>query len=151
MKMTLRWEGMDDVLASLERLGELTAALDAAAEAGAAVLRNAANEAAPGPHIIVARGEGGDDDGRSAVTYEIGPDEQHWYYRYLETGVGPHEIVPSARRALMIDESIRARAMHPGMTARPFLRPALDTRRDAALRAAGRAIREYWQRVLRWR
>lgn len=38
---------------------------------------------------------------------------------------------------------IRGAVLHPGITARPFMRPALDTKAEEALQALGKAVKDF--------
>lgn len=128
-------EGGDELIAELRALGvDVEMALKEATLAGGQVLVDEMNDLAPGPHI--------DAEVRSAtpnkVTLDIGPDPQHWYYRFFETGVQPHEITPRTKKALAFDDVVVKRVTkHPGMAARPFMRPVADTRADEAAAAVG--------------
>jgi HK97 gp10 family phage protein len=132
----------DDVRRALQRAGiaprqVLRAAILAAAE----VIEEAAESKAPGPNIgkEVVKNSG------TKVEVDVGPDKDHWYYRFVETGTSGHEIRPATKQALLIEMTqFAARAEHPGMSARPFLRPALDENINDARDAAGRE----WKRAL---
>lgn len=112
--------------------------LEDAAEAGAEVIRNQAIQLAPGPHIetdLVKKT-------RHFAEVEIGPDEEHWYYRFFETGAQPHEITPDTRLGLEFPGAagemiVRVVASHQGMAARPFLQPAMDEKKGQAEEATG--------------
>jgi HK97 gp10 family phage protein len=54
------------------------------------------------------------------------------YWRYVEYGTAPHVITPVNKRALHWEGADHpvARVNHPGTPAKPFLRPALLTRRE---------------------
>lgn len=113
-----------------------------ALEAGGEVVRAAANAKAPGPHVVMQRDK---QIVETLATVSIGPDKAHWYYRFAETGAQPHEISPRTRKRLRAvkftsgGEVEFARVVaHPGMGARPFLRPAIleNERRAAEVTAA---------------
>lgn len=102
-------------------------------------------------------------DGR--VTIKVQLKGQHSYLgRFIEYGVRPHFISAgdsdlSARKltqktrregsataggVLKIGDSIVSGAvLHPGLAAKPFLRPALDTMADAATQAFADRLRSY--------
>jgi hypothetical protein len=46
-------------------------------------------------------------------------------------------------------EVVRVKVAHPGMVAEPFLRPALDGRREMAVAATGQELRKGIERVAR--
>lgn len=131
-------EGGDELVAALHALGvDVEAALREAALEGAQVLVDGMNDLAPGPNI--------DAEVREAkpnrITIDIGPKPQYWYYRFFETGVQPHEILPSTKKALAFDDVVVRRVIkHPGMAARPFMRPVADRRADDASAAIGRRL-----------
>lgn len=118
---------------------DISAILDQAAGAGANVIADEANHLAPGPHIETEIVE-------STWTHSdinIGPDKEHWYYQFFETGVQPHEITPSKVGGLAFpgregEMVVRVFASHQGMGAKPFLRPAHDTKKGDAEEATGR-------------
>lgn len=141
MQVSVRIEGADEVAAELRKIGERAGqVLEEAALEGAQVIVDDANTLAPGPNIeaeVVKRDQ-------HSVEVNIGPDKDHWYYRFFETGTQPHTITPSTRKRLRFDvgEEVFALAVqHPGMAAQPFLRPAIDENTDAAAKAAGQALR----------
>lgn len=138
-KTTIKLTGDLELKRKLEQLkARARGALLDAAEAGADVVQADADRRAPGPHIITGNKvvEGG------KATVEIGPDKEHWYYQFAETGATAHEITGAplvflGERGLIITRKVA----HPGMDAHPFLRPALSTQRDAARDKAGEVFR----------
>lgn len=143
MKVTVKLEGADELAARLRKLGADARgdSLRAAALDGARVLRDAANAGAPGPHIEVDAVE----VSANRAVVEIGPDEEHWHYKFFETGTQPHSIRPATRKKLKFEvsgeEVFALGVRHPGMAAQPFLRPALDEKKDRATDAAGKTLR----------
>lgn len=113
-----------DLLRDLHRLGvDVEKVLEAALLAGADVVEDDANRRAPGPHITHDKVK---KSGYSAEV-DIGPDDNHWYYRFFERGAVPHPIQGSPLRFFIGGDPVFARLVrHPGMGAQPFLRPALD-------------------------
>jgi len=68
-----------------------------------------------------------------------------WYAHIIEyTGAKPHSITAKDRKGLSIGGLFFQSVQHPGMKARPFLRPALDHRAQPAVIAAA----EYLKRRL---
>jgi len=140
---TVKFEHADELKKALARLSKNAAGavLRDAALDGAKVLQQAANADAPGPHIetdVVSVS-------KKQVVIAVGPDKEHWYYQFLETGSPPHTIMPSEKSALRWpdgDEAVFTSVVkHPGMAARPFLRPAIDEHWGAAVNAAGASLR----------
>lgn len=136
-------EGREELKAKFDRLGKAARgpALERAVLKGAEPIRDEANRRAPGPHIEAEISESSD----LAAEVAIGPDKDHWYYRFFETGAGRHGIGPSKGKAIRFPgsdgETVRFGVDHPGMTAAPFLRPALDGRKDEATREVGEELR----------
>ena len=116
------------------------------------------------------------DDSRCVV---IGPDSAHWYYRFPEYGSKAHGVtkrkrtrtVLALRKSGMTTKDIRksnagalgrkpvmawmqagkliiARRVR-GMTAKPFLRPAADSKSEAANQAMGRVLASEIKKALR--
>ena len=135
-----RIEGGEELKARLEELAQAVrgAALEAAARAGAEVIRADANRRAPGPHVELEVRESSE----SAVEVAVGPDKEHWYYQFFELGAGRHTIGPQSKKAIRFPgvegkQVVRFGVTHPGMAARPFLRPALDGQKSNAVEAVG--------------
>jgi len=141
--ITTRVEGAEELKAKLEALrGKARGAILAAAgKAGAEVIRAGAEANAPGPHIELELARSTD----NAVEFMIGPDLAHWYYQFFETGAGRHTITGNAKEAVAFQgvggEVVRVSVDHPGMKARPFLRPALDEKGPEAVDKIGRELR----------
>ena len=142
MRVELR--GDKELERKLKALGAAAArVVEAATVDGAKVLENAADQKAPGPHVIHEVVES--TPGYAKVA--IGPDKEHWYYMFFETGASSHEITPGVKGALMFvkegETIIRVIVTHPGMAASPFLRPALDGSGDKVVKTmGGRFMRE---------
>ena len=137
-------EGGDELLGKLEALiVDVRAVLEDAAEEGAQVIAEDANLQAPGPHVEVAQEAKGTD----TVTLAIGPDKEHWFYQFAETGTSQHEVKPKNKQALAFLGSIGAvitkKALTiPAIAARPFLRPAFDARQTDAIEAISNRLRQ---------
>ncbi len=152
--------------------------------AGGGIIHDAAEGRAPGPHIEIeimtgsqlksgwksAEAQGIVANGIYAV---IGPDTQHWYYRFAEYGTKAHGVgkrkrtryhqylgkqgvktsaarkmktgaqqrrsVASTRPAMVftIDGKLIFARKVRGKAAKPFLRPAMDSKGDTAINAVG--------------
>lgn len=137
--VTVKLEGDKELKRKLDLLGRRArAALLKAAEAGADVVETAAEQRAPGPHIAI--GNQKVEGGRAEV--DIGPDKEHWHYQFFETGATAHEISGSplvfeGEQGLIVTKRVN----HPGMPAEPFLRPAIDGKREEAKDAAGEVFK----------
>jgi len=149
--VTVRIEGAEELKAAIEGLRRAARGpvLERAALKGAEVIRAAAASRAPGPYIEAEVTKAAD----LAVEVGIGPDAAHWYYQFFETGAGAHPIDPTKKKALAFagreGEVVRFHVGHPGMAAKPFLRPAIDSQKDAAVAATGDELRKGIESVAR--
>jgi HK97 gp10 family phage protein len=132
-------EGGEELLASIKAMGiDVQKILREAALRGARVIVDAANERAPGPHNASEVKK----DSAERVEVDIGPDEDHWYYRFFETGAGRHEITGDPLAwGEGAEDVVTGRVLHPGMAARPFLRPAVDENEGKTADAVGQVLR----------
>ncbi|MGQ5524257.1 HK97-gp10 family putative phage morphogenesis protein [Chitinimonas sp. PSY-7] len=64
-----------------------------------------------------------------------------YYANMVEFGTRRHEIKPKYRRSLFVAGVMRQLVRHPGAKAKPFMRPALDTKAQAALTVASDYLR----------
>lgn len=122
---------------------QMSLILEEASQAGADVVKEEANLLAPGPHIETDLNR----KTRFWAEMSIGPDDEHWYYRFFESGVQPHEITPGSRGGLEFmgregELIVRVFVSHQGMAAKPFLRPALDDKKGQAEEATGQKFLE---------
>jgi HK97 gp10 family phage protein len=65
-----------------------------------------------------------------------------WYWRFVEFGTAAHTIKSSIGSALFFNGGAFKSVRHPGARAKPFMRPALDSKSNDAIRAVGRKIQE---------
>jgi hypothetical protein len=67
---------------------------------------------------------------------------------FMEYGVLPHQIwVHAGKDSLVINGvTVGKRVWHPGLAPKPFFRPAIDTKAEAAVQAVG----DYLTRYLSW-
>lgn len=76
----------------------------------------------------------------------LGPSKKFWYFRYFETGATRHEISAAPGGALVFEGDrgrvVIAQVNHPGMAARPWLRPAFDATKGEATEAVGASLKE---------
>lgn len=133
-------QGDEELIKKFQSMAKDFAAgvLEESALAGAEKIAERANSLAPGPFIEIEL----DKKTRDYATVKIGPDEEHWYYRFFETGVGPHEITPEKTGGLQFpgaggEAIVRVIASHQGMGAKPFLLPAFDEKIGQAKEATG--------------
>lgn len=147
IKVRAEVKGGEELLRKLKEIQlDVKSVLKEAANAGGEVILSAAKDMAPGPHLVMETTE----SKKTHATVKIGPDKEHWFYRFIESGVVAHEVRPKNRRALQIDESTWAMFAYPsGFPARPFLRPAFDDREKEATDAAGDTLKEAVERTTR--
>lgn len=133
-------DGQDELLAKLRKLGDSAQAhVELATTIGAEFIRDEAIGRAPGPEIKQVMVE----RSASTATAHVGPDRQHWYYRFFETGAGGHGITGNQYLAFVGSQGfiITRSVQHPGVTAAPFLRPAIQGNKDEIARRMGAAFR----------
>lgn len=66
-----------------------------------------------------------------------------YYIGFVEFGTRPHVIRPKGKKRLQLaGHFIAGTVMHPGTTAKPFMRPAFDAAHGAAVAAVAAKIRE---------
>ena len=140
-RMTIK--GDKELLDKIAKMGnQISGVIEDAALTGAEEFQDRAKSLAPGPHVEMETVK----KTKTQAEVDIGPDDEHWYYRFFETGTAPHEITPSIAGALefMFAGELIVRAIvkkHPGMPAQPFLRPAFDEKRkDAGNRTGDRFL-----------
>jgi len=97
VRISATLEGGEELLKKLKGLGiDATAAADRATHAAMSVARDKIEADAPGPFIEMQRDDKIKGAGRAA--YDVGPDTDHWFYQFFETGVQPFEIDMVRRR-----------------------------------------------------
>jgi len=146
-------EGAEELRRKLLKLAEAAKdVLEESVMAGAEIIQAEANRTAPGPHVAIAI----EKETPLRVKAKIGPDQAHWYYQFFETGVQPHEIKAKRKAALAFpyqgrgeEGTVTKRVSHPGMAARPFLRPAFDAKKGEAEDAVGDELRAALLKVAR--
>lgn len=144
VRVQMKLEGSAELMTRLKAIGaRASQAVMDAAVAGATPILFDANLRAHSPHVIA---EAQQKEGANKATVRIGPDKAHWYYRFFEFGATVHEIKAKKALALLFPgqngDVFAKKVEHTGMAARPFLRPAMDTRKDDATRAAGETFRQ---------
>jgi HK97 gp10 family phage protein len=120
--------GLDDVVKQLERRRlDVMAGVEAICMAGAEVVRNEIAGRAPDIEVVAETMQ----RRPTAVTVGVGPvKKQTNRARWREFGTKPH-VIPKARKRgrkvlLLPDGGFRRSVMHPGQSARPFIRPGYD-------------------------
>jgi HK97 gp10 family phage protein len=144
-RVTATVEGADELIAALKQMRvDVDGLLAVAAQAGAQVIADAANPLAPRPVIDTEVAE----QGKGRATVDVGFPKEKWFYKFFETGTKPHYI-PGPLTLKFDDGEVHVvgGANHPGMAARPFLRPAFDAQAGAganspAAQATGDVIRK---------
>ena len=137
---TVRIDGLDELKRQLRRLGaDVKKELEAAMVYGAGFIQIEANRLAPAPHIGIEVEKAG----REQVSVAVGPTKEKWYYRFFELGAQPHEITGRPLTFEVEEDLVRPwKVHHPGMPARPFLRPAFDRRKDKAIEGIADRLRQ---------
>lgn len=128
----IKVHGDKELIEKIRKVGtQLEKAMRKATLEGGEVAAVEARRRAPGPYIeteIVSERPG-------RVDLEIGPDAEHWYYQFFETGASSHEIDGNVKQALAFiqgaEEIVVKRVRHPGIAAEPFMRPALEENQTA--------------------
>lgn len=65
-----------------------------------------------------------------------------WYWRFVEFGTAAHNIAGKKGGFLSFGGLFRKSVAHPGAQAKPFMRPALDSKANDAIQAVGEQIRK---------
>lgn len=72
-----------------------------------------------------------------------------FYAHFVEFGTARHWIKPKNRKSLFIAGLLREAVDHPGARAKPFMRPAFDSKARAAVEALAEYIRQRLPKELR--
>lgn len=124
-RFRIKLEGGESLARQLRALGAAAEAiLGAATEAGAELVREEADRLAPEPVIQqeIAR------QTRTRAQVDVGIAAVKWYLKFFETGARGHTIPGPLAFTGAEGEIVIGAADHPGMSERPFLRPAFDTK-----------------------
>ena len=144
--VTAKVEGSEQLLKELVALGgNVRSTARTAMRAGARVIQEEAERNASalgtraGKHTRIQAHS----QVKGVITLAVAPSKKKWWFRYFETGVTAHEItgdplVFEGEAGLIIIGGVH----HPGMAARPWLRPAFDAKQQAAVAAVGDKLRE---------
>lgn len=190
-RITIEPKSLAEFNRKLERLAKAVReeVVTLALAAGGGVIQSAAEQKAPGPHIGVEVMKGSElmKGWRSAkaqgvkpnaLYVAIGPDKEHWYYRFHEYGVKAHSVmrrkrtrrqqsharvrreagygvipksVKRQRPAMVfsIDGKLIFARKVKGYAAKPFLRPAADSQGPAAMQAIGQVLKREIEKAAR--
>lgn len=77
------------------------------------------------------------------IAFTYGKKARHdgWYAHIVERGADPHEITPLNRKALNAGDDVIVKSVkHTGVRARPFFRPAFDSRHKTAVSVFGKKL-----------
>lgn len=139
-------QGGEELIAALKELGlSVKGSVRKACRQGSKVMRDAAEANArsvspgtSGKHAVIkSRG-----NKVTQVEFYIQPSKKKWYFKFFETGAVPHEIPGPLAFEGDAGSVLVSSAQHPGMAARPWLRPAFDNNRDAAAARVGEVLKE---------
>lgn len=139
-KSAIKIHGADQVARQLKAAGvDVSRGLEVVCSAGAEVVQKAIRARAPGN---LAQGviRETTEKSKERVTVSTGPVNRQRHAHLIEYGVEPHETAPDDKDALAFDGHIVAWASHPGIVARPFVRPAADETRSSSRAAMGDAV-----------
>ncbi len=138
-------KGLDQLQALMNTLSVKieTNIMRSALRAGANVIRDEVRQSSPFKTGLLRKGiKVKTGSRRGVVTATIKAAGKHGYLAsWIEYGTAAHVIKARRAKGLAINGELAAVVHHPGMPARPFMRPALDTRAQAALMAVGEAIK----------
>lgn len=66
-----------------------------------------------------------------------------FYAHMVEYGTAPHDIAVKSKKVLVFEDGGKAtRARHPGISPKPFMRPAVDDKADEAVQAVANQVRK---------
>jgi len=84
---------------------------------------------------------------------EIGPTKHGYHLVILELGAQSHPIKPKRKQAMAFEgkegQVVTTKIGHPGMRARPFMRPAVDTKENEAKDKLGEVLKAEIEAVCR--
>jgi HK97 gp10 family phage protein len=127
----------------LHRMGEnVQKANSKAARAAEVPILSEATEMAPGPHIMALQSKRESTEDLAVV--DIGPDKEHWFYQFFETGAIAHTIKAKKAKALAFEGRnglvVIQSVQHPGMQKHPFLKKSLTHNKDLVQEIAGKVF-----------
>jgi|VirMetMinimDraft_7_1064189.scaffolds.fasta_scaffold37040_4 HK97 gp10 family phage protein len=141
----VRVKGLSELNAALQTLPAKIEAnvLRSAMRAGANVIKDEAKANVPVATGTLKAGiKVSTSNRRGTVTAKVKTTGKHAYIaKWLEYGTAAHRIV-SKGKGLNIGGVVVRSVDHPGISPRPFLRPALDSKAQQAVVAVGNAIKK---------
>jgi HK97 gp10 family phage protein len=145
-KVIVEIEGGEKIVAELRRRGlNATEAVERIFHAGAEIFADEAASKVRNTSQTVAKNIRVETIKRSRGKIEVwvGPYKKAaWFAHFIERGTKPHVIRPRKRKALLLDEGrFAATVWHPGMAARPFMRPTFDEKNQAVQREIGAQLK----------
>ena len=117
--------------------------LRSALRAGANIVRDEARQNAPDKTGILKAGlKVSTSSRRGVVTAKVKATGKHAYIApWIEYGTAAHKITGKKGGLLSFGGIFAKSVQHPGITAKPFMRPALDSQSQAAVVAVGNHIK----------
>ena len=142
--VSVKLEGAEALLRALRDAdGNVKKSLRAASKAGGDVIKADALKRAPPTRYKKVLSSKASFPRREVCEVKIGLTKRAWRLRFTEMGVTAHEIKGSplafeGDNGVVITGGVR----HPGMAARPFIRPAFDSQKLAAEAKVGEVLRQ---------
>lgn len=138
-------KGGEALLRKLKALdADVKKTLARATLAGAEKIAEAANPLAPAPRITAEI----ETERAGYATADVGPPDDKWYWKFFERGAQAHEISGPLSIEFEGEVHLVGGASHPGMGARPFLRPAWDATAHGEGSLAARVVGEVLKAVI---
>jgi HK97 gp10 family phage protein len=146
----VRIEGLDDLTKALKEVGlSVNGTIRKSLREGIKVIQEQAEanakEITNRKATKIEASTHGSREGSKNVTMTLRISVRAFYLGFFESGVQPHEIPKhggvvafEGNEGLVVVRHVN----HPGMAARPWLRPAFDARKDAAVQRVGDYLRE---------
>ncbi len=136
-------EGEDELRRKLESIqNAMKTIVEPAIQAGADLVAADGNRRSNTDHVKTeVKGRKPDQ-----VTIDIGPDKEHFYLQFQETGTVSHTEPIRGSKILAFEGEqglvFTTKVQHPGVPARPFLRPAIDENQDRITQVTGEIFRK---------
>jgi HK97 gp10 family phage protein len=142
----VKMEGGEEMLKALADLGEnVKKTLRGSMRVGGRVIQADADARAPSSRSGKKAVLKVSSPKRGQVEARIQPSKRFWYLKFAETGTTRHEIKAGGGKPITFEGDtglIRTGVVsHPGAPARPWLRPAFDSKSGEAVDALGESLR----------